>query len=73
MRISFFYSCNFGIDRHTFDVLATIMHEIICKFKLNGKVTSIVTYNRSNFVKAFREFNKPQVQNYEDSDSDVEV
>lgn len=42
--------------RHTFDVLAAKICEIHAEYKIQQKVRATVTDNRSNFVKAFREF-----------------
>ena len=49
-------SCTGLIGHNTYDVLAGKIDSIHRQFELCGKVTSTITDNGSNFVKAFRTF-----------------
>lgn len=51
--------------RHTYDVIGNEIEQVHSAYGLNSKVTATVTDNRSNFIKAFRMFQK--------SDSDEEL
>lgn len=42
------------IGSQTYDVLATLLEEVFNEYGIEGKVSSVVTDNGSNFCKAFR-------------------
>uniref|UniRef100_H3ASU9 BED-type domain-containing protein n=1 Tax=Latimeria chalumnae TaxID=7897 RepID=H3ASU9_LATCH len=42
--------------KHTFDIIASLIDEIHTSFSLGDKVVRTVTDNKSNFVKAFKEY-----------------
>ena len=44
------------VGRHTYDILAAKMEEVHRNFGLHGKISTTVTDNGSNFVKAFASF-----------------
>ena len=49
-------SCTRLIGRNMYDALASKIESVHHQFELCGKVTAIITDNRSNFVKAFKTF-----------------
>uniref|UniRef100_A0AAZ1XY44 HAT C-terminal dimerisation domain-containing protein n=1 Tax=Oreochromis aureus TaxID=47969 RepID=A0AAZ1XY44_OREAU len=58
-------ACKRVRGRHTHDVIGNEIEQVHSAYGLNSKVTTTVTDNRSNFIKAFRMFQK--------SDSDEEL
>lgn len=55
-RMSFALACRRIQGRHTFDVLAQHLEEILSEYKILKKTEGMVTDNGSNFCKAFRIF-----------------
>ncbi|KAL4007318.1 hypothetical protein ACER0C_001170 [Sarotherodon galilaeus] len=58
-------ACKRVRGRHTYDVIGNEIEQVHSAYGLNSKVTATVTDNGSNFIKAFRMFQK--------SDSDEEL
>lgn len=56
--------------KHTFDMIATLLSDILLDYGIQRKVVYVVTDNGSNFVKAFREFGLQNVQEENDEDFD---
>ena len=59
-----------SLGHHIFDVLAKEIHSVIEKFSLQDKVSTVVTDNGTNFVKAFMEFQKVDDEEHCESEKD---
>ena len=55
-RRSIALACHRIIDRHTYDVIAEKMEDVLVEFSIHNKTTGATTDNGSNFVKAFTWF-----------------
>lgn len=55
-----------NIGSHTFDEIAKRLYSIIEDNGKRGKVSSVVTDNRSNFVKAFNVYKQPVIEESDD-------
>lgn len=55
-RESAILACKRVIGRHTYDVIAKEIQNILLDYRIQNKVRRITTDNGSNFVKAFKEF-----------------
>uniref|UniRef100_A0A3Q4MDV2 HAT C-terminal dimerisation domain-containing protein n=1 Tax=Neolamprologus brichardi TaxID=32507 RepID=A0A3Q4MDV2_NEOBR len=64
-------ACKRVRGRHTYDVIGNEIEQVHSAYGLNSKVTAIVTDNGSNFIKAFRMFQKSDSD--EESEEDEEV
>lgn len=53
-RKSAVLACHRVTGRHTYDVLAREINAIFLKYKIQNKVSYMITDNGSNFVKAFK-------------------
>lgn len=51
-------ACKKVRGRHTYDIIGNEIEQVHSAYGLNSKVTATVTDNRSNFIKAFRMFQK---------------
>lgn len=47
-------ACKRVIGKHTYNVLAKEIHEVLVDYKIQNKVSRMTTDNGSNFIKAFR-------------------
>jgi len=52
--LNFTISNNIMLGRHTYDNMAVSMDKVLNEFKIQNKITLIVTDNADNFVKSFR-------------------
>ncbi|XP_061582587.1 uncharacterized protein LOC133448250 isoform X2 [Cololabis saira] len=57
---------------HTFDVLAGVLDDIHCQYKIRGKVVRTTTDSGSNFVKAFSVFGEQSQSEDDDAGSDTD-
>uniref|UniRef100_I3J981 HAT C-terminal dimerisation domain-containing protein n=2 Tax=Oreochromis niloticus TaxID=8128 RepID=I3J981_ORENI len=64
-------ACKRVRGRHTYDVTGNEIEQVHLAYGLNSKVTATVTDNGSNFIKAFRMFQKSDSD--EESEEDEEV
>uniref|UniRef100_H3AHN9 BED-type domain-containing protein n=1 Tax=Latimeria chalumnae TaxID=7897 RepID=H3AHN9_LATCH len=55
-RVSTALACSRIHEKRTFDVIASLVGEVHTRFSLGDKVVRTVTDNRSNFMKAFKEY-----------------
>lgn len=46
-------SCHRMKGRHTYDVVAKVLHDVFCDYRIVDKISKVVTDNGSNFVKDF--------------------
>lgn len=47
-------ACRRIIGHHTYNILADMIEQVLSEYKINTKVTHMVTVNASNFAKALR-------------------
>ncbi|XP_019216869.2 uncharacterized protein LOC109202836 [Oreochromis niloticus] len=64
-------ACKRVRGRHTYEVISNEIEQVHSAYGLNSKVTATVTDNGSNFIKAFRMFQKSDSD--EESEEDEEV
>ena len=68
-RRSVALACRRLIGRHTYDVIAEKMEDVLVEFSIHNKTTAATTDNGSNFVKAFTLFS--QENKFVDVDASV--
>lgn len=57
---------------HTFDVLAGVLDDMHCHYRIRGKVVTTTTDSGSKFVKAFSIFGEQSQSEDEDAESDTD-
>lgn len=70
-RRSVVLACKHLKGSHTFDVLAGVLDDIHCQYRIRGKVVRTTTDSGSNFIKAFSVFGECESES-EDARSDTD-